>query len=147
MGELIAGSSGEIRIPKAEEYVEQMLAIPEHLYDGAFGPAQMDGLILEVTETLMHVGRAITLLYEDVHKAEEAHLGAFADYMVMHEKNGAQLARQFATAKTRDELHALNVAKERLRYATEMQLALQNRSYALMNIGKRMQPAYNAARM
>jgi hypothetical protein len=147
MTELVAGGSGEVLTPNAEEYVEQMLAIPEHIFGAAFGPAQLDDLILEISDTLMHVGRAVTLLYEKQHAAEEEYQGKFADFMVMHEKSGALLARQFAMAKTKNERHALNQAKERLRYATEMQESLKNRAYGLMNIGKRMQPAYTAGRM
>ncbi len=77
------------------------------------------------------------MLYEDRHTAEENYLKAFADHMVMHAKHGAQLARQYAIAKTATELHELNLAKEKLRYAEEMQKAVQNRSFGLMNIGKR----------
>lgn len=142
MGDIVDGRTGELRESPAELAVREMLAIPAGVYGNPIGPAQLDQMILEVADVIDHVVQVIILLVEERARAEEAYLGRFADFMVMHEKSGTQMARQYAIAKTRTELHELNLAKEKLRYAEEKQEALRNRSYALMNIGKRMSPAF-----
>jgi hypothetical protein len=135
--DLIDGSTGELRRPGAEVAVMEMLGVPAGLYGTPLGSHEMDEKILELDELLAHARVVVTLLYEDRHRAEEKYEAAFSDYMVMHEKSGAQLARQYATAKTKTERHELNIAKEKLRYAEEMLQSLQNRSFALMNINKK----------
>lgn len=137
MGDIVDGATGELRLSPAETAVLEMLAIPDGLYGNPIGPAEIEKKIAEFGELIAHIARVIVLLYEDRHRAEEHYQGRFADLMVMHEKAGAQLARQYAIAKTREELHALNLAKEKLRYAEEMQEAIRHRSYGLMNINKR----------
>lgn len=138
MADIVDGRTGELRLSPAEQAVRGMLAIPAGLYGAPIGPGGIDQLIIDVADLIDHIASVIVVLYEDRHEAEEKYQGAFADYMVMHEKSGAQLARQYAISKTRTELHDLNVAKEKLRYAEEMQKAVQNRSFGLMNIGKRI---------
>lgn len=144
--DIIDGTTGELRLSAAEQTVREMLAVPDGLYGTPIGPAQIEKTIEEIGDLLSHVARVIVLLYEDVHRAQETYEGKFADFCVMHEKSGALLARQYATAKTRDERHAMNLAKEKLRYAEEMQKALQNRSYGLMNINKRFMGGSGLAR-
>ena len=138
MPDIVDGRTGELRESPAEIAVRAMLAIPSGIYGNPLGPDQINQMILAVDDVLDHVTKVIVLLLEDRDRAEEIYLGRFADLMVMHEKSGTQMARQYAHAKTRDELHELNLAKEKLRYAEEKQKAVQNRSFALMNIGKRM---------
>lgn len=138
MPEIVDGRTGELRESPAEIAVREMLAIPSGIYGNPLGPDQINQMILAVDDVLDHVTKVIVLLLEDRDRAEEIYLGRFAELMTMHEKSGAQLARQYAHAKTRTELHELNLAKEKLRYAEEKQKAVQNRSFALMNIGKRM---------
>jgi len=135
--DIVDGSTGELRLSAAERAVREMLSIPAGIY-GAPMLGQIDQMITEIADTLDHIAHVIVLLYEDRHRAEETYEGRFSDLMVMHEKAGAVLARQYATSKTKDERHQLNLAKEKLRYAEEMQKAVQNRSFGLMNIGKRI---------
>ncbi len=125
-----------------------MLAIPSGIYGPTMGAAEIDQRINDIADLIEHIAQVIVVLYEDRHTAEEKYLGAFADHMVMHAKYGALLARQFAISKTRTELHELNLAKEKLRYAEEKQKAIQNRSFGLMNIGKRFTASmgYGASR-
>ncbi len=137
MSDIIDGSTGELRQSPAETAVQEMLAIPDGLYGNPIGPAEIEKKIEEFGELIAHIARVIVLLYEDRHRAEEAYEAAFSDYCVMHEKSGALLARQYATSKTKTERHELNLAKEKLRYAEEMQEAVKHRSYGLMNINKR----------
>lgn len=142
MTDIVDGRTGELRLSPAEAAVSQMLAIPSGIYGAPLGPGQIDEMILAIADTIEHIAKVIVVLYEDKHTAEEKYLGTFADYMVMHEKSGTQMARQYAIAKTRTELHELNVAKEKLRYAEEMHKSVQNRSFGLMNIGKRVGAAF-----
>lgn len=137
MADIIDGATGELRLSPAEKAVSTMLAIPSGIYGPTLGPAEIDQKISDLADLIEHVAQVIVVLYEDKHKAEETYLATFADYMTAHAKFGTQMARQFAIAKTRTELHELNLAKEKLRYAEEMQKAVQNRSFGLMNIGKR----------
>lgn len=137
MTDLVDPTTGELRLSAAELSVHEMLAVPEGFYGSPLGPGEIADAIDAAAELSAHVGRVIVLLYEDVHRAEERYQGAFSEYMTMHEKSGSQMARQYAHAKTKTELHELNLAKEKLRYAEEMQKAVQNRSYGLMNINKR----------
>lgn len=138
MGDIIDGRTGQLRLSPAEQSVSQMLAIPSGIYGPTLGPNEIDQKITDIADLIEHIAQVIVVLYEDKHEAEEKYLGTFADFMVMHEKSGTQMARQYAIGKTRTELHELNVAKEKLRYAEEMQKAVQNRSFGLMNIGKRI---------
>lgn len=142
MTDIIDGQTGELRESPAELAVREMLAIPSGIYGAPIGPAQVDQMILEIADVIEHIAQVIVVLYEDKHRAEEKHLAAVADYMVMHEKAGTQMARQYAIAKTRTELHELNIAKEKLRYAEEKHKAVLNRSFGLMNIGKRIGAAF-----
>lgn len=142
MSDIVDGRTGELRLSPAEQAVSEMLAIPSGIYGAPLGPGQIDEMILAIADTIEHIAKVIVVLYEDKHTAEEAYLGAFADYMVMHEKSGTQMARQYAIGKTRTELHELNLAKEKLRYAEEMHKSVQNRSFGLMNIGKRIGAAF-----
>lgn len=138
MTDLVDPRTGELRLSPAEAAVRDMLAIPSGVYGPPMGANEIDQMITELADVIEHVGKVVVLLYEDVHRAEETYQGTFADFMTMHEKSGSQMARQYAHAKTRTELHEVNLAKEKLRYAEEMQKALQNRSFGLMNIGKRI---------
>jgi len=140
--DIVDGATGELRLSPAELAVREMLAIPSGLYGAPITPATIDQQVQEIADLIEHIAQVIVILYEDRHRAEEAYEGRFSDLMVMHASEGAQLARQFATSKTREERHQLNLAKEKLRYAEEMQKAVQNRSFGLMNIGKRISTAF-----
>ncbi|MGN7977391.1 hypothetical protein ACTJJ4_07435 [Microbacterium sp. 22195] len=138
MTEIVDGRTGELRLSAAEQAVTEMLAIPSGIYGMPIGPSEIDRMIVEVADAIEHIAQVIIVLVEDRDRAEEKYLAAFADFMIMHESSGTQMARQYAHAKTKDELHQLNLKKEMLRYAEERQKAVQNRSFALMNIGKRI---------
>lgn len=137
MTDIVDGATGELRLSPAELAVREMLSVPSDLLGPPMTGGEIEKRIEDVADLLEHIATVIVLLYEDRHRAEEKYEGAFADYMVMHEKAGAVLARQYATAKTKTERHELNLAKEKLRYAEEMQGVWQNRSYGLMNINKK----------
>lgn len=142
MADITDGATGELRLSPAELAVREMLAIPSGLYGSPINPTTIDQMLIDIADLIEHIAQVIVVLYEDRHRAEEAYEGRFADLMVMHAGEGAVLARQFAMAKTRDERHQLNLTKEKLRYAEEMQKAVQNRSFGLMNIGKRITSAF-----
>lgn len=146
MTEIIDGTTGELRLSPAEQAVNQMLAIPSGIYGPTIGPGEIDQMITDIADVIEHIAQVIVLLYEDVHRAEETFESTFADFMIMHEKSGTQMARQYAIAKTKTERHDLNLAKEKLRYAEERQKAIMNRSFGLMNIGKRISAAFGMQR-
>ena len=58
------------------------------------------------------------------------------------DRSSPRRSDQYAIGKTRTDLHELNLAKEKLRYAEEMHKSVQNRSFGLMNIGKRIGAAF-----
>lgn len=142
MTDIVDPRTGALIHSAAEEAVLGMLEIPEEALAGDLNPVGIDQLILDIGATLTHAAAVIVVLYEQKHRAEETYQARFAEFMVMHEKSGTQMARQYAISKTKTELHELNLAKEQLRYAEEMQKALQNRSFGLMNIGKRLATAF-----
>lgn len=142
MTDIIDGATGELRLSPAEQAVNEMLAIPSGIYGAPITPASIDQMVLDIADLIEHIAQVIVLLYEDRHRAEETYEAAFSDYMVMHEKSGAVLARQYAISKTKSERHEVNLAKEKLRYAEERQKAVMNRSFGLMNIGKRIGAAF-----
>lgn len=137
-GDIVNGATGELVAPGAQREVEAMLDVPPGFYGSPLGAGEIADMIDAAGELGAHVGRVVTLLYEQRHRAEEAYQKAFADLMVMNAKHGAVLARQYATAKTVTELHDVNLAKEKLRYAEEMQRAVHDRAIGLMSINKRL---------
>lgn len=137
MTDIVDGATGELRNSPAEVAVQEMMAVPDGLYGPPMTAGEIEQRIEQIADLLSHIARVIVLLYEDRHRAEETYEARFADFMVMHEKAGAVLARQYAMAKTKTERHDVNLAKEKLRYAEEMQGVWQNRSYGLMNINKK----------
>jgi hypothetical protein len=136
--DIVNASTGELIEPGAQREVEALLNVPHGFYGTALGTGEIAEMIDAAGELAAHIGRVVTLLYEQRHRAEETYQKAFADLMVMHAKHGAVLARQYALAKTAAELHELNLAKERLRYAEEMQAAMKERAIGLMSINKRL---------
>ena len=135
---IVNRSTGELIEPAAQAEVDAMLNVSPGIYGNPLGPGEVASMIDEATGLSAHVGRVITFLYERRHRAEERYQKAFADSMVEHAKSGAVLARQFAIAKTTQELLDLNLAKEQLRYAEEMQAALKDRQIGLESINKRL---------
>lgn len=142
MTDIVDGRTGELRLSPAEQVVAEMLAVPSGIYGIPLTPDQANQMISDTADSIEHIAKVIVLLLEDRDRAEETYLARFADWMIMHEKAGTQMARQYAHSKTQEELHALNLAKEKLRYAEEKAKGVQNRSFALMNIGKRISAAF-----
>ncbi|QDZ15806.1 hypothetical protein [Humibacter ginsenosidimutans] len=138
MSDIVNASTGELITPGAQAEVEGMLAVPPGFYGSPLGAGEIADMIDAAGELVAHIGRVVTLLYEQRHRAEETYQAKVAEYMVMHAKDGAVLARQFALFKTQQELLDLNLAKEKLRYAEEMQKAVHDRSIGLMAISKRL---------
>lgn len=138
MSDIVDRSTGELFEPVAQAAVEAMLNVPPGIYGNPLGPGELATMIDEATSLSAHVGRVVTFLYEQRHRAEEKYQTDFAEYMTMHAKSGAVLARQFAIAKTAQQLLDLNLAKEKLRYAEEMQRALKDRQIGLESINKRL---------
>jgi len=128
-----------VEVTPAQGEVLAMLALPADLYGAPVTAEVIDGAVLELDVLLNQVARVVAQLYEERQTAEDTLTLAVATAMSEHEALGAQLARQRANLATADERAAVSLAKSKLRYAEELQKSLQNRSFGLMNIGKRMQ--------
>lgn len=140
MTEIADPRTGEmVELTPAQSEVLAMLALPADLYGAPITAEVIDTAVLELDGLLNQVARVVAQLYEERQTAEGAYTLALAQSMTEHEARGAQLARQHAHLETVAELEAVNLAKSKLRYAEELQKSLQNRSFGLMNIGKRMQ--------
>ncbi|MDJ0337429.1 hypothetical protein [Cryobacterium sp. PH31-O1] len=143
----IADPAGELLVSVAEDHVIAMLT-PVDLIDYLpLGPTEVEQLIQILADRVERSAGVITRLYEDVHRATEKWQGAVADHCVANVKYGAQMARQVALSKTKSELHDLNLAKEKLKYAEVLADALQSKLYGYMNINKSVTAAYNASGM
>jgi len=138
MSDIVNAATGELIEPGAQREVEALLNVPPGFYGTALGTGEIAEMIDAAGELAAHIGRVVTLLYEQRHRAEETYQAKVAEYMVTHRKEGAVLARQFALFKTQQELLDLDLAKEKLRYAEEMQKAIHDRAIGLMSINKRL---------
>lgn len=132
--------------PESESKVLAMMTPTELVEYTPMTPDAIEEAIWQVSERLQTVGRTIVLLYEERHRAEEKYQLAFSKMIVKSPNHQISFAREYAKAHTDEELHELNLAKEKLRYAEEMQKALQTKHYSLMNINKSVTAMYMGTR-
>jgi len=137
--------TGELIHSAAEEHVIGMLTPIELLQYEPLDPVRLEELIQVLGDRVERSAGVIARLYEAKHRAEEAYEGALSDHMVANAKYGPQMARRIGMSKTKDELYALDIAKERLRYAEELQKALTSKLYGYMNLNKSVTAAYNSS--
>lgn len=135
--DLIDIRTGELVESEAEKKVLEMLAIPDGLYGNPIGPADIEELIFQANEAVAHIARVILVLYERKHAAEQKYERAFAAAYERHVERGHNMANRLAKNAALAEQDEVNAAKEQLRYAEEMQEAVQQKSYGLMNVNKR----------
>jgi hypothetical protein len=136
------GEVGEDYTPKAEGQVLAMLTPREMMAYQPLTPEGIEEAIFAIASQLERVGLAIVALYEDVHRAEEAYQKAFSKAIVRSPNAQISFAREYAKAFSGDELHSLNLAKEKLRYAEEMQKSLTTKHYSMMNVNKSVMAMY-----
>jgi len=128
--------------PESESTVLAMMTPAELVEYSPMTPDAIEEAIWQVSERLQLVARTIVILYEERHRAEEAFQKAFSKHVVNSPNKQISFAREYAKFHTADELHELNLAKEKLRYAEEMQKALMAKHYSLMNINKSVTAMY-----
>jgi hypothetical protein len=145
MTDIIDPGTGELIQSAAEESVVALLTPIELVRYEPLGPAQLEELIQILSDRVERSAGVIVRLYEGVHRAEETYEGKLSDFMAANASYGTQMAKRIAMTKTKEELHELNLAKEKLRYAEELQRALTSKLYGYMNLNKSVTAAYNAA--
>lgn len=143
MPEFIESGTGEVHgdepegfSSESERQVLSKLSARDLLAYTPLDPSSVEAMVWTLGERLEHVGQVIVVLYEEKHRAEEAYQLAFSKSVVNSPNKQISFAREYAKHHTADELHALNLAKEKLRYAEEMQKSLQSKHYGYMNISK-----------
>lgn len=141
-GEEVNPETGEVGGSDAETKVLAMLSPKELIEYQPMTPDAIEEAIFATSETLERIGRTIVILYEERHRAEEVYQKAFSKSIVNSPNKQISFAREYAKAHTADELHELNLAKEKLRYAEEMQKAFQSKHYSLMNVNKAVTAMY-----
>jgi hypothetical protein len=139
--------TGEILRTAAEATVIAMLTPVELINYQPVSPPEVEEMIVILSGRIEAAPGVIVDLYEKVHRAQEKYEGAQADQMVAASDRGLNtvVARAVSKSKTKVELHELNVAKEALRYAEELQKGLTSKLYGYLNLNKGMIAAYNAA--
>lgn len=141
-GEVRDEEPGEVS-PESEKAVLELMTPRELVSYVPLTPDQIEEAIFQIAGHLEQAAKAIVVLYEERHRAEEKYQKAFSKAVIRSPYNQVTMARQYAVFHTEDELHELNLAKEKLRYAEEMKQSLQSKHYALMNINKTVAAMYN----
>jgi hypothetical protein len=139
-------ATGEI-LTEAEKTVIAMMTPMELVNYQPVSPPEVEEMIVVLSGRIEAAPGVIVDLYEKVHRAQEKYEGALADHLVAAADKGHNtvVARAVAKSKTKAELHELNIAKEALRYAEELQKGLTSKLYGYLNLNKSMTAAYNAA--
>ncbi len=137
-------TSGEVVSSEAEEYVIGLLTPTELVEYEPVEPAQLELLIRVLTDRLESAPSVMVRLYEARHRAEEAFQKEFSKHVVNSPNKQITFAREYAKFHTIDELHEVNLAKEKLRYAEWLQAALTSKLYGYLNLNKAMSAAASA---
>lgn len=146
MVEFTDPSTGEVPEPVGETVAEQsvlarMASEMERDYE-PMTPEEIERRVFILGERLEIVGKVIVALYEAKHRAEEKYQLAYSKAIVKSPNAQISFAREYAKAYASDEFHEMNVAKEALRYAEEMQKSLQSKHYGYMNISKSVSASF-----
>lgn len=135
-GAVVTTDRGEVVSSEAAESVISLLSPTEVVAYTPYSPAEVEELIVNLSQRIEHAPVVITMLYEEVHRAEEAYQLTFSEMMLASPNPQATFARAYANKMSAEKLHTVNLAKEKLRYAEWLQTALQSRLYGLLNINK-----------
>jgi hypothetical protein len=133
--ESIDDGSGEVYQSDAEARVVALMTPDELVHYTPVTPAEMEEFIYHLGLMIERAPSVIAALYEAVHRKTEKYQAAFSD-AVLDKGGQISFAREYAKKKTAPLLNELNVAKESLRYAEELQKALVTRYYGALNINK-----------
>lgn len=144
MTDIVDPKTGELVHSTAEERVIGLMTPLELASYEPLDPVQLEELIRVLSDRLETAAGVIVRLYEAKHRAEENYEGTLSDFMAANAHYGPQMAKRIAMTKTKTELNELNLAKEQLRYAEELQKALTSKLYGMLNLNKGLAASYNA---
>lgn len=144
MAEVVDPHSGELIESVAEERVLALLTPAELVTYEPLHPSELEQLIRVLSDRIEAAPAVMVRLYEGVHRAEEAFQKEFSKHVVKSPNQQITMAREYAKYHTSDELHAVNLAKEQLRYAEWLQDALKSKLYGYLNLNKALAASYNA---
>jgi hypothetical protein len=142
--DIVDPTTGELVLSEAEERVVALMTPHELIEYQPLNPVELEQLIQILSDRVERSAGVIVRLYEGVHRAEEKYEGKLSDWMAQNVEYGPQMAKRIAMTKTKEELHALNLAKEQLRYAEVLADALKSKLYGYMNLNKSVTAAYQA---
>lgn len=128
--------TGEVPTPSAEEQVVALMTPIDLISYEPMMPEEVEELIRALSDRIERAPSVMTILYEDVHRAEERYQKEFSSQFLSSPNQQATFAREFAKLNTADLLHEWNLAKEKLRYAEWLQQALTSKLYGYLNINK-----------
>lgn len=123
---------------EAQDAVVSMLTPADLINYQPLMPAEVEELIMVLSDRIAAAPGVLVRLYEEVHRAEEVYEKEFSKHMVNSPRPEVTMARAYAKHHTNEELHTLNLAKEKMRYAEWLQSALTSKLYGYLNINKAM---------
>lgn len=138
MPEFLDPESGEVVHVEspAQAAVVGMLTPVELFNYEPVTPEQIEALIVVLSNRLESAVGVITVLYEEVHRAQEKYQLTFSSSLLSAPHTQISFAREYAHVAAAAELETLNLAKEKLKYAEELQKALTSKLYGYLNINK-----------
>ena len=108
-------------------------------------PVEMEYLITQLTELVEQMPGTLLELNETRYTAERAWSRRRNTALAMHSKNmTVTAARALAEVEAMPELEALHASKAAWHYADDTASALRSKLFALLNINRGVQAAYNA---
>ncbi|MEA9983681.1 hypothetical protein [Subtercola sp. RTI3] len=137
--------SGELVESVAEARVAALLTPVELIDYEPIGPGDLELLIRILSDRIERAPAVMVRLYESKHRAEEAFQKEFSKMVIKSPNQQITMAREYAKFHTADELLAVNLAKEQLRYAEWLQDALKSKLYGYLNLNKALAASYNAS--
>lgn len=142
--DVVDPGTGEVITSVAESRVVALLTPVELLEYEPLTPGDVEDLIRVLSDRIERAPSVMVRLYEAKHRAEEDYQKEFSKHVVKSPNQQITMAREYAKFHTIDELHAVNLAKEQLRYAEWLQSALTSKLYGYLNLNKSVTAAYNA---
>ncbi|CAN5420350.1 hypothetical protein BH09ACT9_BH09ACT9_00190 [soil metagenome] len=143
--DIVEPESGELVDSVAEERVVALLTPVELVEYEPIGPGDLELLIRVLADRIERAPAVMVRLYEAKHRAEETFQKEFSKMVIKSPNQQITMAREYAKFHTADELNAVNLAKEQLRYAEWLQDALKSKLYGYLNLNKALASSYNAS--
>ncbi|RFA12125.1 hypothetical protein B7R22_16980 [Subtercola boreus] len=142
--DVVDPASGELVESAAEDRVVALLTPVELIEYEPVGPGDLELLIRILADRIERAPSVMVRLYEQKHRAEEAYQKEFSKMVIKSPNQQITMAREYAKFHSIDELTAMNLAKEQLRYAEWLQDALKSKLYGYLNLNKALAASYIA---